>query len=519
MKTSKKILTNKNFIYIFLLTMFSVTFNQYYGYQGILPIDSFLIFNSGYDLLNGNYPFKDYWTIKEPFIDFLQAIIFYIFGISWFSYVLHASIFNLIITLSTFFILKKFRLNINLCFFYSVCVAILTYPTAGTPFSDHHTLILCVISLYLFFIAVKFENKFIWFLIPLFLGFSFLSKQAPTAYFVILISVLSIVYFALRKNYIDLLYAFFGFIFILSSFFLLLFLAEINFNDFLIQYILFPQSLGSSRLEWVFPLEFNRFVLRYKLHYLSISVFFILLIKNFIFKSIKLKISDLLIIISLIFSCLIFIFHQLMTINQMFIYCMIPIFSGFSHVYYNLYFNKKFVGKLLFLLTFCSTIYYFINDVHNRSFMDLKNVNLLNAVDGELIDKNLKGVQWITMFYPKNPMIEVDIIKNAIEIINKDEKKKMIITDYQFISVFQNQYDYSVTRFWYEFHGYPDKENEYYDYWKNFVLKKIAKNNLKVIYVLKPLHGDERPLENVLENCFQKVELTEKLYKLELKNC
>ena len=99
------------------------------------------------------------------------------------------------------------------------------------------------------------------------------------------------------------------------------------------------------------------------------------------------------------------------------------------------------------------------------------------------------------------------------------KKKKMIITDYQFISVFQNQYDYSVTRFWYEFHGYPDKENEYYDYWKNFVLKRIAKNNLKVIYVLKPLHGDERPLENVLENCFQKVELTEKLYKLELKNC
>ena len=136
-----------------------------------------------------------------------------------------------------------------------------------------------------------------------------------------------------------------------------------------------------------------------------------------------------------------------------------------------------------------------------------------------LIDKNLKGVQWVTMFYPKNPMVEVDIIKNAIKIINKDEKKKMIITDYQFISVFKNQYDYSVTRFWYEFHGYPDKENKYYDYWKNFVLKRIAKNNLKVIYVLNPLHGDERPLENVLESCFQKVELSEKLYKLELKNC
>ena len=28
---------------------FSLSINQYYGYQGILPIDSFLIFNAGFD--------------------------------------------------------------------------------------------------------------------------------------------------------------------------------------------------------------------------------------------------------------------------------------------------------------------------------------------------------------------------------------------------------------------------------------------------------------------------------------
>ena len=68
---------NKNLsikLLTFFLIIFSVSFNQYYGYIGILPIDSFLVFNSGYDFMNGFYPFKDYWTIKEPFIDFLQAI-------------------------------------------------------------------------------------------------------------------------------------------------------------------------------------------------------------------------------------------------------------------------------------------------------------------------------------------------------------------------------------------------------------------------------------------------------------
>ena len=47
----------------------------------------------------------------------------------------------------------------------------------------------------------------------------------------------------------------------------------------------------------------------------------------------------------------------------------------------------------------------------------------------------------------------------------------MIITDYQFISILQ-EYDYSVTRFWYDYHGYPSKENKFFEYWKKFVIKK-----------------------------------------------
>ena len=152
MKIKNKNLLSKSLL-IFLIIFFN-NFNQYYGYIGILPIDSFLIFNSGYDVMNGYYPFKDYWTIKEPFIDLIQAIFFKLFGVSWFSYVFHASIFNCIITVFTFFLLKTLNLNNKFKFFYSICVAILTYPTAGTPFSDHHTLILCLLSLYSFILAI-----------------------------------------------------------------------------------------------------------------------------------------------------------------------------------------------------------------------------------------------------------------------------------------------------------------------------------------------------------------------------
>ena len=71
----------KEIIYIFILFLFSVSVNQYYGNLGLCPIDSFWFFNSGYDALNGYYPFKDYWTIAGPFITFVQAILFKIFGI------------------------------------------------------------------------------------------------------------------------------------------------------------------------------------------------------------------------------------------------------------------------------------------------------------------------------------------------------------------------------------------------------------------------------------------------------
>ena len=70
----------------------------------------------------------------------------------------------------------------DLSLFYSICVAILTYPTAGTPFSDHHTLILCIISLYLFFFAIKTNNQIFWFLIPFF-GLRFFIETSSNCLF------------------------------------------------------------------------------------------------------------------------------------------------------------------------------------------------------------------------------------------------------------------------------------------------------------------------------------------------
>ena len=104
----KKSNKNETLIYGTILFFFSTIYNQHFGNIGIFPIDSFAIFNSGYDINNGYLPFKDYWTITGPFIDLTQSFLFKIFGLSWFTYVLHGSLFNFLISITTFLVLKKF---------------------------------------------------------------------------------------------------------------------------------------------------------------------------------------------------------------------------------------------------------------------------------------------------------------------------------------------------------------------------------------------------------------------------
>ena len=112
-------LSKKN-IFIIILILFSLLINQYYGNKGIFPVDSFAHFDTGFRILLGEHPFKNYWIVSGPIIDYFQAILFYLFGTNWQSYILHASIINAVVSLATFLILIKFNLNIYYSFFYPI---------------------------------------------------------------------------------------------------------------------------------------------------------------------------------------------------------------------------------------------------------------------------------------------------------------------------------------------------------------------------------------------------------------
>ena len=511
----------KNYIYITFLFIFSILFNQYYGNQGVCPIDSFASFNAGYDVLNGKFPFKDYWTITGPFIALTQAFLFKLLGVSWFSYVFHASLVNFIFTISTFYTLYKFKLETRYCFFYSLFVSILSYPSTGTPYVDHQSAILSIISIYFFILALKTGKSFYWFFLPIILVLSFLTKQAPTGHILIIISFLSVFYFIFNFNIKNILMGVAGSMLIIFIFLYTLHMSGISFDSFYVQYILFPLSLGEDRLGFIFPLEFNRIILRYKLVHLSSVLLIIYCVKQvaknyrFIFN------NDLLIIFSLIFSSWAFIIHQLMTVNGIFIYFLIPILCAFSHIYYSQNFDrKKYVLPTLVIFTLISSLYYGYKYVHQRDFWDLRSADMSEAVDASILSKKLKGLKWKSCLRPKDTDKEISELLEVVEIIKNEQKEKSIITDYQFISVILSEYDNSPSKVWFHYHVNPERGSKHFKKYKKFFIEKFKENKVKVVYVIKPMMGGDKIIENVLDSsCYSKKVFNKMLNIYKILNC
>jgi len=514
----------KKIFFLVFLFIFSILFNQHYANLGIYPIDSFTIFNSGYDVLNGHYPFRDYWTVTGPMLDIIQALFFKIFGISWNSYVIHASFFNFIIAISTFYVLHEFKLNINYCFFYALLVSILAYPTAGTPFVDHHSTILSMVSIFSFILALKTKNNIYWFSLPIILGMAFLSKQVPAAYITLIIIFLTIINFSFNFNIKNLISTISGALVFLIFIIFLMIINKVSPTTFVEQYILHPLSIGNSRIELLFPLEFKRVILRFKLIHLSLLLLIVLCYRKILEDYKYIIKNEFLIIISLIISSFALIAYQLMTINAKFIFFIIPILIGFSHIYYNKYFiRKKYILYLLVTLSISSTFWYQLSYNETRKFMDLGKVDIKNAVDAKILNENFNELKWITRVHPKEPGKEIFKLKKAIKILEDDQDKKIIVTDYQFISVFLSSYDYSPSKFWHRGVSYPQKGDKYFKNFRDLFIKILKDNKIKSVYVVKPLYLDDQNgdvLTPILDNeCTKKSTLTDILDKYLILDC
>ena len=137
-------------------------------------------------------------------------------------------------------------------------------------------------------------------------------------------------------------------------------------------------------------------------------------------------------------------------------------------------------------------------------------------------------MKWVTSYSDK-PEKEISNLKEAIKIIKNDSRKKIIVTDYQFISVFLSTYDYSPNFAWHEGVTYPSvfysgdiKYQKNFEIYRNFFIGKLNENKIKVMYTIKPLFGVDADdvFKLVLDkNCVKKTALTSILNRYLIHKC
>jgi len=506
----------KNF-YIFLLILSSFYFTFYYGYIGIFPIDSFLIYDAGFKLLNGGHPFKDYWSITGPVLDYFQFFFFKVFGINWFSYVLHAATINCLITILLFYFLRQLNVGLTFSFIYSISASILAYPSVGTPFMDHHAVIFSLSSLMYLFLAFRKNETFSWFIVPIFLSASFLSKQIPSAYLLILFIIFIFLYGYLfpQKNYKFILSLIYGSILSILIFLLFLFSNKIPFSNFLTQYILYPLEIGKVRgSQYNFTL--SSIVLQFKFIYFSLIPLIFILYK-FLGKKINNEVKkDLFLLTFTIFGVVFFIFGQLMTKNQILIFFLIPFCLGVSHHFFKKYYDKKFMTYIFMSILIFSTIKYHLRFNENKKFMELNNVNLNLAAKAENLDNSLTGLKWITPKFAKNPNLEIKNLNKIKNIILSDKTSKIIITDYQILPSILKLKNIAPNK-WFDDLSVPDKKNQFFLNYKKFFINKLSSQKIITLYVF-----DEKKIfiERIFDNnCYDEKKILPNLSKLNIKNC
>ena len=187
----------------------------------------------------------------------------------------------------------------------------------------------------------------------------------------------------------------------------------------------------------------------------------------------------------------------------------------------NLFENKNFFKIIFALLLISLTTKYHLRFNEGRKFIDLQNVDFNKAVKASIIDERFNNLKWITATYKDNPLEEINYLKESVNFLKKENKKKMVITHYQFFSVLLNENLNIPNRWYFPDNTFPSSENNnFYKNYKNFLLNKIKNNNIGIVYIIME---DPEFFGNIFLKYFNdKCKFSKKnklVIKIEIKNC
>ena len=518
-----KELVKKN-SFVILIAIFAFYINKIYANLGVFPIDTFFHFDAGFNVMKGYLPIRDYWIVSGIVPDLMEAFFFFILGAGWETHVIHSSLFNAFISLATFFLLQKIGLNKFYSFLYSIFFSILAYPISGTPFVDHHAIFFSLLGVYFFIFSIKTKKNYFWFVTVLFFILSFFSKQVPAGYIFILISMLMLFYsYAIKKIEPIKYYVLSTFVLLLLTYITLL-IFKINFTDFLIQYIFYPPTIGASRLNDLLNFSPKDFFGEFKFIFIPIFILFYFQFQRYLNEKKYFKSNEFFIFLAMLIFSISLVFHQTITLNQNLTYFLSILLFAFLHCHLIKYYkkNEKLISTMILSFVIFVTLKIHLSFNETRKFHELKNVNLNNYIDASIIDNNFKNLKWVTPRYKDNPQDEINFILESIETLKKDNRKKMVITHYQFLSTILNKNLFQPSRS-YTLNGlsFPLKKSKYYEEYKLFFNNNIKNNNIQVIYLIDNREIKDRVVTEYLdESCIKQSLKISRMKIFELnKNC
>lgn len=520
MTSDKKI----SIISYIILGVFSFFINYWTASRGVFPVDTFLHFDSAVRISNEELPIRDFWIVHGLLVDFIQLFFFKIFGVSWKAYVIHGSIFNSLITLFSYKIFKEFQIEPLQAFLLSICVATLAYPVSGTPFLDLHSAFISLFAAYFLLLYVKNNNYFNIFISIILLGLAFFSKQVPTGYFILFVSVFLFFHSYQIKSFKPLYIAFLSMMLFFGILTLYLIITKTSYQDFFLQLFIFPIEIAKNRQESYILNLTNTFLNIKFIHLFLIPIILIILYKLFKKNFIQSKDFNYFLII-LSFSTSL-IYHQIYTKNQIFIFFLIPILCAFL-----IYFtkdikihNKKLLTYLTIIICILVTFKYHLRFNEQRKFHELVNTNIDNAIEINFEKDFFNGLKWITPNF-ENPEKELEIIENFYSLVKKDKSNKIIITQYTFFSSLLDEKFYSPSRT-YDNISYPSTNNVNYKIYKEFFRKNITKNKIDHIYIfftssewLEKDSLNHLVFNYLPNNCYKLINLSKYIRKIKLNKC
>ena len=88
------------------LGLFAAAIELYYGRRGFMPIDQSVVFDGGWRTLSGQVPFRDYTTPNAITPSLIQGLFFWVLGVSWTVYLVHAAVFNALFAMLVYILLR-----------------------------------------------------------------------------------------------------------------------------------------------------------------------------------------------------------------------------------------------------------------------------------------------------------------------------------------------------------------------------------------------------------------------------